>query len=356
LTNVYINLIATAVPPHDIHRRFADFVPKLLSVARQRPVFNRMVARSNIEHRYSFLKADPEGRELDGDAFYRRNQFPDTKSRMAFYEKHAFELAGKALDRLKLQSFGDSVTHVIVASCTGFYAPGLDLQIVEHYGLSSSTERTIVGFMGCYAAFNALKLAWHTVRSQPNAKVIIVNLELCTLHLQETANLEQLLSYLIFADGCAATLISAEPHGIECKSFFSAIIPDSKDQITWAIGNQGFDMVLSGQVPTTITRALPDLHGQIFGGNKQDQIQHWAIHPGGRSILDAVQKSLDLNDVAMAPSRAVLRDFGNMSSATIMFVLKAILENEGTLGLGCAMAFGPGVTLESMLFNKINSI
>ncbi len=310
-----------------------------------------MADRSQIEHRYSFLKPDPVGDALDGNAFYQHGDFPDTGKRMRFYEQHAFTLACAALDKLNLLAFKDEITHVIVTSCTGFYAPGLDLQIVEHYKLAPGTERTIVGFMGCYAAFNGLKLARHIVRSENNAKALLLNLELCTLHLQETDGIEQLLSYLIFADGCAASIVSAEPHGIALESFCSTIMPGSGDQITWAIGDSGFDMVLSGEVPATIADAIPSTRDVILNGHATEDITHWAVHPGGRSILDAVQKSFSLPDAAMQPSRRILREFGNMSSATVMFVLKDILEAATAPGLGCALAFGPGVTLESMLFS-----
>lgn len=350
MTKTYLNHIATAVPPHDIHQRFTNFAPGFLGKEREGALFKRMINRSQIEHRYSFLKPCQTGNELDGDNFYRHGDFPDTGERMQFYQKHAFLLVKQALDKLAIN---DSITHVIVTSCTGFYAPGLDLEIVEHYGLKPETERTIVGFMGCYAAFNGLKLAWHFIRSRAEAKVLLVNLELCTLHLQATHKIEELLSYLIFADGCAASIISAEPNGIELQSFCSTIMPNSGDQITWAIGSSGFDMVLSGEVPATILEAMPLMREKILNNRQVQDIQHWAIHPGGRSVLDAVQKSFSLPDEVLQPSRKVLRDFGNMSSATVMFVLKDILEIETVSGMGCAMAFGPGVTLESMLFQKI---
>lgn len=349
MTKIYLNQIATAVPEHDIHKRFSDYVPTQLKEARVSSLFKRMAARCQIEHRYSFLKADPQNEFLDDSGFYRQGNFPDTGERMKFFQAHAFSLVCKALDQLDLSS----TTHVIVTSCTGFYAPGMDLQIVEHYKLKAETERTMIGFMGCYAAFNGLKLAWHIVRSVPQAKVLIVNLELCTLHLQETDNIEQFLSYLIFADGCAASIISAQPQGLLLERFYSTIMPAAKEQITWTIGNSGFDMVLSGEVPATITQAISNSQKTILNNQNVNDVRYWAIHPGGRSVLDVVQKSFDLSDDALMLSRNVLRNFGNMSSATVMFVLRDIMAQASPAGLGCAMAFGPGVTLESMLFHKV---
>jgi predicted naringenin-chalcone synthase len=269
---------------------------------------------------------------------------------MQYYERHAFGLAQRALDLLGLPTIAGNITHLILTTCTGFYAPSLDLQIVEHYGLNASTERTIVGFMGCNAAFNALKLARHIVRSEAGTNVLILNLELCTLHLQETQDLEQLLSFLVFADGCAASLVSAEPTGVELQSFRATILPESSDQITWRVGGTGFEMVLSGQIPASIAQGLPSNLDSILEGRRIEDIKHWAVHPGGRVILDSVQKTLGLPEGMLDSSRKILRMFGNMSSATIMFVLQDMMEHCSPSGPGCALAFGPGVTIESMLF------
>jgi alpha-pyrone synthase len=350
MTEAYLNRVAAAVPDHDVHRKFVDFVPSLISDQRKLALFNRMADRAQIEHRYSFLKPHPQPAGLDCENFYRRGDFPDTAERMRFYERHAFTLAQRALDELGFAKIKDSVKHLIVTTCTGFYAPGIDFQIVEHYGLKSSVERAIIGFMGCYAAFNALKLARHIVRSEPAAKVVILNIELCTLHLKETGDLEQLLSFLIFADGCAASLVSAEASGIELQSFHSTVMPDSSEQITWHIGNLGFDMVLTGRVPKTISAGLLANQDAILGGHRPQDVRHWAIHPGGRTIIDAVRDGIGLSEELLRPSREVLRQFGNMSSASIMFVLKELMQPGIPAGQGCAMAFGPGVTVESLLF------
>ncbi len=348
----YLNLIATAVPYHDVHDKFVAYAPRLLKTDRNRALFKRMAERSQIEHRYSFLKPHPDPEALDTEDFYRTGAFPDTGARMRLYQQHAFTLATRALDKLDLMDRKEDVTHIIVTTCTGFYAPGLDLQIIDHYGLNPAAERTVIGFMGCYAAINALKLARHIVRSQSNAQVIILNLELCTLHLKEADDLEQILSFLIFADGCSASLVSADPTGLELQSFHAAIIPDSSDQITWNIGTLGFDMMLSGEVPKTIAAGLPSRMSSILDGRKTEDIRHWAIHPGGRTVLDAVEKGAALPPDSLKICRDVLRRFGNMSSATVMFVLHDMMQQDAPAGLGCAMAFGPGLTVESMMFQK----
>ena len=264
---------------------------------------------------------------------------------MDFYQQHALKLAIEAIDKLDVTG----TTHIIVTSCTGFYAPGLDLDIVRHYGLAPSVERTMIGFMGCYAAFNALKLARHIVRSDDAAKILVINLELCTLHLTKARTLEDFLAFLLFGDGCAASIVSAVPSGLELKEFRSTVVPNSAELITWNIGDAGFDMLLSTKVPAAIHTALPDMLGDVTAGAEAADIAHWAIHPGGRAILDAVRDGAGIDEEAMAPSRDILRRFGNMSSASIMFVLEEIL-NAKPQGEGCAMAFGPGLTVESMRF------
>ncbi|MDO8345808.1 MAG: type III polyketide synthase [Cellvibrio sp.] len=356
--HAYINFITTAVPDFDVHEKFIEYCPRLLPDERSLKIFQRMAERSQIEHRYSFLQPHADKNTLDVEGFYQNGAFPSTQTRMQFYERHAFTLATRALDQLEL----NGTTHLITTTCTGFYAPGLDHQLIQHYGLRDNIERTAVGFMGCYAAINALKLARHIVRSEPQAKVLVLNLELCTLHLKTAGTLEEILSFAIFSDGCAASIVSAQPKGIEIKSFESVVLPDTADLITWRVGDQGFDMHLSGKVPGAIGSNLPQVLDTLLNSCPRDDITHWAIHPGGRTVLDAVKAAAALDEPQLTESREVLRKFGNMSSATIMFVLQNMLNRaspvqslgqglEQGLGEGLAMAFGPGLTVESMRFS-----
>jgi predicted naringenin-chalcone synthase len=348
MVDAYINAIACAVPPNDVHAKFVDFAPRLLSDERDRKLLGRMAARSDIDHRHSVLSPDPDPELLDADGFYQPGAFPTTAARMQLYERHALGLAVQALDKLDFAAHATRVTHLIVVSCTGFAAPGLDLEIVRHYGMSDTVERTIVGFMGCYAALNALKLARHIVRSDADALVAIVNAELCTLHLQDRDDLEEVLSFLLFADGVTATLVSAAARGIALESFTSSIAPDTAGHITWRIGQNGFDMNLSGRVPGAIGTHLPRVLPRLAGGDPDD-VALWAIHPGGRSVLDAVEAAANIGSNALAFSRNVLRSFGNMSSATVLFVLADMLK-AGSTGKGLALAFGPGMTVEALRF------
>ncbi|HEV2136617.1 MAG TPA: type III polyketide synthase [Terracidiphilus sp.] len=351
----HINRIATAVPGYDIHRPFIDLAESMISSDSVRNIFRRMVRMSAIEHRYSFLRPIPngDGQWRDAEGLYERGNFPQTARRMEAFERFAPRLARCALDKLNLsEAERRSITHVIVTSCTGLYAPGLDFDVVEHLKLDPTVERTMIGFMGCYAAINALKTAHHIVRSVENAGVLILSLELCTLHMQETDNLEQLLSFLLFADGCAAYLVSALPEGLAIDSFTALTIPESSGLITWRIRELGFDMQLSGRVPGEIRRELSLAGSRITHGDPLS-IDLWAVHPGGRTVLDAVEQGLGLPPEALSDSRRVLACFGNMSSASVMFVLDQVMHHARAGQRGCAISFGPGVTAETMLFHAV---
>jgi alpha-pyrone synthase len=244
----------------------------------------------------------------------------------------------------------EGITHLVTASCTGFAAPGLDHAIAAHLGLDEAVARTNVGFMGCQAAIVALRLAHDAVRADPAARVLVVNLELCTLHLQERPEVEQLLCFLLFGDGCSAALVSAEPEGLRLDGFRCALMPEAREQIAWRVGDNGFDMVLSGEVPKSLTRALPPRLPDLLDGAGPEAFDLWAVHPGGRSVLDAVEESCRPPQGALAASRAVLAAHGNMSSPTVMFVLRDMMAAREAGRRGIAMAFGPGLSAETMRF------
>jgi predicted naringenin-chalcone synthase len=344
----FINRIGRAVPPHDVHRKFVALAPHFLANERDRQLFRRMAGRCQIERRYSCLAPSSDLHKIDRDGFYRFDAFPDTAQRMERYEQEALPLACRAVAELGLGD-GAPISHLIVASCTGFAAPGLDLELAAALRLPGSVERTMVGFMGCAAALPALKLARHIVRSQLGARVLVVALELCTLHFQQGDDLERVLSFLLFGDGCAAALVTAEPAGIEIGGFAAQVVPDTASELAWRIGSQGFEMHLSGRVPSAIERNLPLALPDILGGADSAEISLWAVHPGGRTVLDAVERGLGAAPGALSFSRRVLSDYGNMSSATVLFVLHGMMEARA-VGAGCAMAFGPGLVVEAMRF------
>ena len=342
-----INAIATAVPDCDVHARYADWVAEQLSGTREAAIFARMEQRGGIDHRYSVLT----GRDaaMDFGSFYRDGGSPSTSERMRRYTEAAPGLALKAIAALPST---EGVTHLAVASCTGFMAPGLDQVVARKLGLDASVERVSIGFMGCYAGVTLLRTAAHIVRSQPQAKVLAVAVELCTLHLQETADLESLLAMGQFADGAAAVLVSAQGEGLALGEGLSAALEESADLITWTVGDTGFAMHLSGAVPGRLADALEDsdLVATIAGDERPEA---WAVHPGGKSILDAVERGLGMPDDALRASRGVLSDFGNMSSATVIFVLERLMRQRPETGI--ALAFGPGLAMEGVRFGWVGA-
>lgn len=352
MTQAFINEISVRVPPHEVHSRFTDFAFRQIP-ERRRHVVERMMQRSGIERRYSVLTPSLEHHDavaLDADGFYRVGDFPSTAARMKVFDREAAPLAAEAVRGLDADEVARA-THLIVTTCTGFAAPGVDLQLLARLGLPLSTERTMIGFMGCYAAINALRLARTIVLAEPEARVLVVSIELCTLHLQETDDLEVVLSFMIFGDGCAACLVSARPEGFRLDGFRTAVMPAADDLITWHIGDRGFDMRLSGEVPGALAAALPEAVATL-APEGIEAVDLWAVHPGGRSVLDAVERAIDLPPPALDASRGVLRDYGNMSSPSVLFVLAAMLAAHPAAGArGLAMAFGPGLTAEGMRFS-----
>jgi len=343
----HIHAIGTAVPRSDVHELFVEWANERLD-ERGRPLFRRMVTRSGIENRWSVLDKPTASGGFYGE------RMPGTADRMTAYAREAPELALAAIDDLAARAPLDGITHLVVASCTGFVAPGIDQIIARRLGLDGSVERTLVGFMGCYAAVAALRVAHHIARSDSQARILVVTVELCSLHLQDTREIEALLAMLQFADGAAAALVSAEPKGIAIDRFFAATLRDSDRLIRWDIGDQGFVMHLSGEVPLRIQAALeePGFRGKLLGNRAPDQVGAWAVHAGGRSILDAVEHGLHIGTDALAASRDVLRRYGNMSSSTLMFVLAALMSGPA-IEDGIAIAFGPGLAAEGFAIGSV---
>jgi predicted naringenin-chalcone synthase len=309
--------------------------------------------QSGIRQRYSVI-AD-YSRPFNEWKFYPQTEnlepFPSLEQRMALYNKYAPLLSVDAIrDCLHNIAHPHEITHLITVSCTGMSAPGLDLQIMELMDLDKNIFRTSVNFMGCYAAIHALKLADALCKSDTRAKVLIVCTELCTLHFQREATIDNITSSLLFGDGCAAVLVfNNSSTGIEIAGFYSEVIPKGKRDMAWELSSSGFLMTLSGYVPELIeedflfvvTRALAPY------GIKAGDIQHWCIHPGGKKILEAIEHSLGITKENLKLSYDVLANYGNMSSATILFVLKEIMHHKQAGQNIFASAFGPGLTVET---------
>lgn len=316
-----------------------------LGEKRDARLYERMAERSGIEHRWSVL-SDEDAKLDEGDGFYSA-EAPSTSQRMAIYAEEAPRLALAAI--AKLPELG-AISHIVVASCTGFVAPGIDQIIARRLGFADDVERVLIGFMGCYAAVTALRTARHIVRSEPEARVLVVTVELSTLHHQQAVELEPLLAGAQFGDGAAAAIVTGKggDEGLCLQAGISAALEESDELITWQIGDTGFNMRLSGEVPGRIRTALlrNDVRHRVLGSDTAPEV--FAVHAGGRSILDAVEGGLDLAPDALDHSRSVLRDFGNMSSSTLMFVLERTMRDRPNSGV--ALAFGPGLAMEGFRF------
>lgn len=283
---------------------------------------------------------------------------PSTGARNAAYVRLAPVLFAEAARRA-LAGAGvrhDEVTHVVTVSCTGLFAPGPDYRLVRDLGLPARTERFHLGFVGCAAALPALRLAAALCAADPAAVVLVACAELCTLHFRPSADPEQIVAASVFADGAAAAVVTArtdlaERHDgavLDLDRFGTTVTRDGEADMAWTIGDAGFEMTLSAEVPRIIGREIRGAVGDFLGGERPDR---WAVHPGGRSVLDRVEAGLELPPAALAPSRAVLREHGNMSSATILFILARLLDeaSDAAPARVAALAFGPGLTVESAM-------
>lgn len=319
--------------------------------------------QSGIESRYSVI---PDyTRPAAQWEFYPPTEnlepFPSLERRMALYRRHAMPLSIDAIGKcLKGKCRPEEITHLITVSCTGMSAPGLDLELVEALGIPATLFRTSVNFMGCYAAVHALKLANALAAAEHGARVLIVCTELCTLHFQQEATIDNMLSSLLFADGSAAVLVVSDEDaagGLKLKSFYSEIVPRGKSQMTWDLSSSGFRMTLSNYVTDLIEADFGNLVGHALekGGIGRDSIRKWCIHPGGKKILDAIGKSLTLAAGQLDDSYDVLRAYGNMSSPTILFVLQRLMSGPeaGKPGNIFGAAFGPGLTMETFIAETV---
>jgi len=364
--STYIHNIATETAPFIYSQ---DFIREKMQSwtpdEKRKRLLHAIYRKSGIETRYSVLEdflheAGGSLFQIDANGV---PSDPRTAERNAIYattSRHmAVSVAKKVLENSGFTT-GD-VTHVVFASCTGFCNPGPDFHIIRELGLNPNVERYTVGFMGCYAAFPALRMASQFCQASARAVVLVVCLELCTLHMHLDQEADTMLANSLFADGAGAAILSArEPSpgrpAYRVGSFASALVPQSESHMAWNIGNHGFNIVLSSYVPDILAAGLRPMLEDLLRERHLSlgDIQEWAVHPGGRAILDKVESSLDLPGDSLATSRRVLRDFGNMSSATVLFVLKDLLDSAETPdAVTCAMAFGPGLTVETAFLHRM---
>lgn len=281
--------------------------------------------------------------------------FPSLEQRMTLFNRHAPLLSVDAIRNcLEGVLHHHEVTHLITVSCTGMSAPGLDLQVMELLDLPKNIMRTSVNFMGCYAAIHAMKLGDAFCKCDKDAKVLIVCTELCTLHFQREVTMDNIASSLLFADGSAAMLMmhdDSEKPGLHITNFYSEVLPKGKRDMAWELSSSGFLMTLSGYIPELIEEDFNAIIGRSLAQKGLDipDISHWCIHPGGKRILEAIQKSVGLEKEQLQSSYQVLQQHGNMSSATILFVLKQMLQEKSLPKQLFGAAFGPGLTVETFM-------
>ncbi len=364
---VYLHSIATTVPEKSYTQKFAlKEMKKIVADTPYKRVFlNKVYKGTEINKRHTII--EDYDKKPSEHTFYPKNKKylpePTTKTRNDLYAKEALRLGKQAVQKLfdANPNFDKSkISHVITVSCTGFDAPGLDYFIVKDFELNPNMDRYILGFMGCQAAINALKLSKDLCRSNPEARVLIVNVELCSVHLQLPWDTHQVIANAIFADGISAALVSAvedDSQGSKyvLHDFATEIVPGTEEDMAWNIGDTGFGMKLTLNVPRVVKAHVAQILDVLVkrAGKTKDDIKIWAIHPGGKTILTKSQEALDLTPEDLDASYHVMKEYGNMSSATIMFVLERILNDETKKGLTFTTSFGPGMTIEAILMEKI---
>ena len=360
----YIHHIEPVLPKFSYRQDYArDRMIGWMPGKRNRRLIKGIYDHSGINTRHSILpdfgpNADPVLFREDENGLIVE---PSTQARNRYFAECARELVVEAGRKAITNASGFSasdITHVITVSCTGFYNPGPDLDLILGLDLPATTERYNLGFMGCYAAFPAMRMADQFCQARPDAVVLVVCIELCSLHLQFNEEADSLLANSLFADGAAGMLISArtpaaDRPALAIDSFTSALAPEGAVDMAWEVGDRGFDIRLSTYVPNIIAQNIHAIMADVLKKSPwtKEQIGTWAVHPGGRSIVDKIEEGLELPPEMLADSRQVLQDCGNMSSVTVLFVLQRLLKrtdlNEPKPV--CAMAFGPGLTIETGL-------
>lgn len=355
----YISAIEIAVPEYchtqEAITTFYESSTNDLSIRRK---IRTIAHKADIDTRYSVLSDFSS--IPDNFTFFSNNQSlepePSLTQRMACFRTEALQLSLKAIRKIEnLVEIKSSITHIITVTCTGLFTPGLDVEIIKELDLKPTTQRSSVNFMGCNAAILALNTANSICNSIPNSKVLIVCVELCTIHFQKNYSDDYILSTALFGDGCAVVMVESNDsdlpyyRGIQIKSFNSLLIHKGYQEMAWQITEKGFIMNLTSYVSQMINGSLKEFLSSISLDSKS--VNHWAIHPGGKKILDDFSETLGIDKTVLRESYSVLRKYGNMSSATVLFVLKQIIESNVDVKKGetiFSAAFGPGLSIETM--------
>ena len=349
-----IRSIAVSFPDAPLTReRWTELASRLAPEGVARAVIERLAERSGIDRRASAATpADGACLYPDATAAADGTTDPGTGARMGLWRTAGFAMAESAARAAlaEARAEGRDVTHCITASCTGYESPGIDAHLIESLGLDRGCRRLNVGHMGCHAAVNALACARDAVLADPGARVLVCCTEVSSAHFQRSARMDRLVANAIFADGCAAAVVDGGPVGAGIAATASTLIPGTADEMRWTVGDHGFEMTLGARVPDILRDAVgPWVRRALEGhGLRVADVGGWAIHPGGPRVLDAVCAALDLPAGADEHSRAVLRDHGNMSSATLLFILRR-MQAAAVPRPWVGLAFGPGLVGELVL-------
>lgn len=382
MSGSYLNAIGTAVPHTRLPQaQIAEFMASALHLDEMgRRRLQALYRTTKIDYRHTVL---PDyGRQPGEFEFYPNTPdlepFPTVSQRMAVFRREALPLAVRAVNAC-LRPFAQtvapgfdepeedepdyaSITHLITVSCTGMYAPGLDIDLINALGMPTTVQRTAINFMGCYGAFNGLKTADALCRAFPKARVLVVCVELCTLHFQKKPDDDFLLSNALFADGAAAVLVEATPRpdgpSLALRSFFCDLYPNGAADMAWHVADFGFEMTLSSYIPKLVRQGIGALVERLLNhaGLDREAVNLYAMHPGGKAILEAIEQALGLTAHDNRHAYEVLKQYGNMSSVTVLFVLAALMTELTPLDAGRSVlscAFGPGLTLESAVLEVI---
>ncbi len=356
--------LGTARPEQTVNQTESTALSEWVSAdnADRASLVRRIQRRSQVDTRGSVLLTGDATQDIRQRLPFYGSSSPSTATRMEAFRLHASDLALEACNRALAESTipTASITHLITISCTGFHAPGVDCDLIDQLQLPLNIQRTHVGFMGCHAALNGLRVAHAFIEADPKAVVLLCAVELCSLHLQYGWNPEHVVANTLFADGAAALVAThsetcsqePSPTGLSLQASGSTLIPETRELMHWQIGDQGFSMGLSPKVPEVIAKTLqPWLNEWLHArGTDLNSIQHWAIHPGGPRILQACADALSLRPEQLHASRHILSRYGNMSSATVLFVLEH-MRQQHCHGPCVALAFGPGLCAEVALMS-----
>ena len=358
--------IGTAVPSYQTNQvEILEFMKQAYAdplIARKLSV---LFAHSGISTRNSVL---PDFNVKDEAGFFQSaDGVPDVLERQDQFKLKVIPLAMAAIE----DSFQavhpvldkKDVTHLITVTCTGLYSPGIDTAIIHELSLRPDIMHTSVNFQGCNAAFPAMQMADIIARSDEDALVMVVCVELCTLHFQSKPADDYLVSNTIFGDGAAVVLVTSDEQarkcklaGFEIKGFYSWLLHQGKDLLGWNISPRAFEMILDAALPELIGEHVETVLEKAFMHYKisRDQIQFWAVHPGGKRILDSFRKKIKLEREDLKYSYSVLDNHGNMSSPTILFVLQAIWKTHPKVGEKIvALGFGPGLSIDTAQFHYV---